>query len=327
MSGKLLSPKYLAVLLLAVVFVFLLSFDAFSATEMSLGGADTGTLSAAQDIKREVVTYEPYETTCSREVYDGTRNECSPGRTERKCRKVSGVGEECWDETEQVCSDEPVYRTETYDCVEQRKVVNEVFDYSVIAKIDVIKTLRSKNYDLNNCKFGVVLSASSESYYASCLEAIVKVNVTSRTEVMNGSNKERAIKLDLDFADISGLNATKYGLENLAFSKGIVTFVTADLASAQNFKLNLKLTRNRFLLKDKVVTDRALKAGEYTLEKMADGRAKVSIVMSKIGVDFDSSKKHTLKIDLGSVKAVDTTGAINYPKLQNALTDSLVIND
>ncbi|MBC7428565.1 MAG: hypothetical protein H7336_08145 [Bacteriovorax sp.] len=35
MSGKLLSPKYLAVLLLAVVFLFLLSFDVFSATEIS----------------------------------------------------------------------------------------------------------------------------------------------------------------------------------------------------------------------------------------------------------------------------------------------------
>ncbi len=328
MNRSLVNLKYLAVFLLAIVFLLLVSFDAFSQSEIDLGSfGDTTTIKTSKDIMREVVSYEPYDSTCTREVADGTRNVCSAGRTERRCRKVSGVGEECWDVTEEVCSDETVYRTETYSCTEYRRVVDYVYDHSVNATIDIVKTLRSKNYDLNNCRFGVALADTNETYYARCMAAIVKVNVVSRKEVMSGANKERAIQLDLDFFDISGLNALKNGLNNLAFSKGIVTFVTSDLENLSNFKMNLKLTRNRFLLKDKVIVNRELKAGDYTLEKLAGGLAKVSVKLAAIGGDIDSTKKHTLNLTLSTVKAVDVKGSINTPKLENSLSGSIVIND
>ena len=329
MNSKFMNVKYLAVFLLAAVFLLLVSFDAFSQSEIDLGSVgDTASMNASQDIMREVVSYEDYQTTCTREVYDGTRSVCSEGRTETRCRKVPGVGSECWEEsTGGSCSEEPTYRTETYSCTESRRVVDYVYDYTVNAKIDLVKTLRSTNYDLNGCKFGVRVAAGSESYYARCDAAILRVNIVERTETQSGRNVDRRIKLDIDFANIDGLSALKSGLQNLSYKKGAVTFETADLSAAQNFTLNLKVTRNRFLLKDKVLISRNLKPADYTLTKLEDGRVKVTVLLSKIGGDIDSKKKHTIKLDLNTVKAVDVKGAINTPGLVNSLTQSIVVND
>lgn len=327
MNTKFVHVKYLAIVLMGIVILFLVSFDAFSQSEVEMGNGDTFSMQASKDILKEVVSYEPYEATCTREVYDGTRTVCSDGRTERRCRKISGVGEECWDETERVCSEEPSYSTETYDCVLERRVVDYVYDYSVNAKIDVVKTLRSKNYDLSACRFGVRLAALDEAYYARCSNAVVKVLVVDRKEVLNGRNKERTLKLDLDFFPIEGLSALKNGLNNLSYKNGVVSFVSSDLKAASNFKLNLKVTRNRFLLKDKVVFNREIKAGEFTTTALGDGKFQVKIELEKLGGGFDSTKKHTLKVDLSTIKPVDVKDAINEPGLSNALSDSLIVND
>ena len=321
--------KYLAVLLTAIVFLLLVSVEAFSQSEIDLGNtSDTTSMKTSQLITREVVTYEPYESTCSREVAVGSRSECSPGRSERRCRKVSGVGEECWDvTTEEICRDVTEYETEVYSCTKYSKVINNVYDHTVHATIDVVKTLRAKKYDLNKCKFGVSLTDSSESYYARCQEAIVKHLVVSRSEVMNGKDKIRTIKLDLDFYEINELNALKNGLSDLVFSKGIVTFVTSDLEGLTNFKLNLQLTRNRFLLKDKIIFNRNLDSSDYTMMKLDGGKAKIIVNLIKIGAAIDTTKKHTLKLNLATIKGVDVKEAINIPKLENSLSASVVIND
>ncbi len=327
MNAKFMHVKYLAIVLVGAVILFLVSFDAFSQSEVDMGGADSFSMKSSQNILRPEVSYEPYETTCSREVYYGTEQVCSSGRTERRCRKVPGVGDECWDETSESCSEQPVYRTETYRCTEMRRVVEYVYDYTVHATIDVVKTLRSKNFDLNSCRFGVKLAADNEEFYALCKSAIVKVFVVDRKEVMNGRNKERTIKLDLDFFPIDGLNALKDGLSALSHKGGIITFKSADLASASNFKLNLKLVRNRLLLKDKVLFNREIKASEFTAKPLEDGRFQVSINLAKLAGGFDSKKKHTLKVDLSTLKPVEVKDSINTPKLSNLLSDSLVIND
>ncbi|QDK41617.1 hypothetical protein DOM21_09160 [Bacteriovorax stolpii] len=327
MNAKFLHVKYLAIFLMGIVILLLVSFDAFSQSEVDMGAGDTFSLKASQDILKEVVSYEPYEATCSREVYDGTHRVCSAGRTERRCRKISGVGEECWDETEEVCSDEPSYRTETYDCILQRRVVDYVYDYSVNASIEVIKTLRSKNYDLNSCLFGVKLSAGAEDYYARCKSAVVKAFVVDRKEVLNGRNKERTIKLDLDFFPIEGLSALTEGLKDLTYKDGVVSFKSANLAAASNFKLNVKLTRNRLLLKDKVIFNREISPSEFTATALSGGKYLVALNLGKLSGGFDSTKKHTLKVDLSTLKALDVKDAINTPTLSNALSESLVIND
>ncbi len=326
MNSKFVHVKYLAIILLGVVILLLVSFDAFS-DEIDLGGSDTMVMKASQSITKEVVTYDPYEGTCYRDIQIGSHTVCSPGRSERRCRKVPGVGEECWDEvTEEICSDEPIYRSEAYSCTKYARRIEHVHDYSVDAKIDVVKSLRSKNFDLNGCALGVNLAATSEVFYARCMNAIVKGEVFNRKEVMKGRDKERSMKIELDFFSIEGLNALKRGLNSLEHSDGIVSFVTGDLSEASNYKLSVKLTRNRLLLKDKVLLLRELKNSDYTAEKLGNGMVKITLNLAKM-VTFDSTKKHTLNITLAALKSVDVKGALNTPTLSNSLSESIVIND
>lgn len=327
MNAKFFHVKYLAIVLMGIVILLLVSFDAFSQSEIEMGNGDSFSMKSSQDILKEVVSYEPYEATCTREVYDGTQTVCQDGRTERRCRKISGVGEECWDETERVCSEEPRYSTETYSCIEHRRVVDYVYDYTVHANIEVVKTLRSKSFDIANCKFGVNLKDVNETYFARCSQAVVKAFVVDRKELLNGRNKERTIKLDLDFYPIEGLSALSKGLSALSFKSGIVTFKSANLTAASNFKLNFKLTRNRFLLKDKVLFNRAINPSEWSVAEASDGAFLVSVNLNKLASGFDSTKKHTLKVDLSTLQAVDLKDAINTPALSNLVSDSIVIND
>lgn len=321
MNSKFVHVKYLAVLLLAVVVLMLVAFDAFSATEVAINGNAPLSFEASQNIYRSESRYDYVDTTCTREVASGYERVCSSGRTERKCRKVSGVGEECWDETEEVCGNEQTYRTETYSCREMREYTEQVYDHTVHAKFDVVMK-DAENFDLSKCSLITEISQSSESYSARCLNAIVRVKVLERNVVGN----ERTIRVELSFSSMDELNALKGGSFYLAYKKGTVSFTSADLSKARNFKLSAKLTRNRLLLKDKVLFNRELKASEIASKANDSGLSTTSFNLGSLA-DFDATKKHTLNVVLSTLKAVDVQGAINMPKLENSISASLVINE
>ena len=144
--------KWLHIIFFTVVCLLSLTVDSFAAdnNEIDLGGdSDTLRMFVSDDVYRVEHHTEEYETTCYREVYDGTTRDCDT-RYENKCEKVPGVGDVCEREPTTVCSERPVYRQESYSCTETRTVAVDVYDHTVNAKIDIVKTLRSKNYDLNN---------------------------------------------------------------------------------------------------------------------------------------------------------------------------------
>lgn len=251
MNSKFIHAKYLAVVLLGIVFLVLASVDAFSQSEINISGPDTFVMNTSALVE---------------------------GKT-------------------------------------------------IKAHINVVKTLRSKNYNLNNCTFKVDLNATSENYSARCMEAVVKLFVVDRREVVNGDTQERFINLDLDFAAISDLAALKHGLAGLEFSDGLATFETADLSQAQNFSLRVKVSADRLLLKDKVIINRDLAEGDYTIEKLPSGKARISIDLNRLSDDVPYSKDPTLKVELKALKPVNLKDAINTPVLANALSASLIIND
>jgi hypothetical protein len=312
----------LAVLLLAAVALMLVAFDAFSATEVPMNGNAPLSYEASQNIYRSETRYDYVDTTCTREVSTGYERVCSSGRTERKCRKVAGVGEECWDETEEVCSSEPTYRTETYSCREMREYTEQVYDHTVRAKFEVA-TKDAENFDLSKCSLITEISDSSESYSARCLNAIVRIKVLERNVV----GLDRTIKAELSFSSMEDLNALKGGSFYLTYNKkGTVSFASADLSKSKNFKLSAKLTRNRLLLKDKVLFNRELKASEFASKANESGLSTTSFNLSDL-TGFEDSKKHTLNVVLSTLKAVNVQGAINTPKLENSISASLVINE
>ncbi len=327
MLGKLDQLKYFAVALLAVLFLVLFSLNAFSAVPM--GNEDTFKLSTSRAIYKQEYQYEEYDAICSRQVPDGTREVCSSGRSERRCRKVSGVGEECWDEPgPEICHEETAYTTETYDCVQTRRVSVDVYDYTIRAEVNVVKSLRSKNFDLNACSFDASLSASGESFHAYCNEAIVKATLVSKKEVPSSEGKQRFYNVELDFFPIVDLDALKFGLSDLKYTDGKLTFKSYDLSRAYNFNLKATLTRNRFLLKDKVVLNKTLTSADFkVLSSNEKNESVIELDLQKLSGGFDASKKHTFKLNLNTIKAVDIKGAINSPGLSNELSQSLVINE
>ena len=309
--------------------LFALSLFSFCSSLMAANSIDlgsfetTGELKASQAMYRQEVSYVPYETTCTERVPDGTTTSC---RTvyENHCRKIPGVGDDCTREPIQLCEEVETYRTETYPCTQHRRVTENVYDHTVNANIEVTKTLRAKNFDLNGCFLRVSLKSGSEEFDALCKKAQVKVKVVSRS-----GDRERTLKVDVDFASMEGLEALQEGLSGLVYEKGNVSFNSADLRLAQNFTLQFKVTRNRLLLKDKVVFTKTIKVSDLNIEQLAgNGRLfESSFNLKKWFPEFDSSKKHTLSLTLKTVNKIEVTGAINTPKLSNELTATTVVNE
>ena len=309
---------------LFAISIFSFCHSVLAANSIDLGSFETtGELKASQAMYRQEVSYVPYETTCTERVPDGTRTSC---RTvyENHCRKVPGIGDDCTREPIQICEEVDTYRTETYPCTQHRRVTENVYDHTVFANIEVTKTLRAKNFDLNGCILRVSLQSGAEEFDALCKNAQVKVKVVSRS-----GDRERSLKVDADFASVEGLEALQEGLSNLVYDKGVVSFNSADLRSAQNFSIQFKVTRNRLLLKDKVVFTKTIKISDLNIEQLAgNGRIfESSFNLKKWFPEFDASKKHTLSLTLKTVNKVDVTGAINTPKLSNELTATTVVNE
>lgn len=300
------------------------STQIFANSEINLGGAnDTLELRANENIFREVVSYEPYETTCYREVYNGTRTECDTVY-ENKCTKKPY---ECHEEPIEICREVADTTTEAYSCTEYRRVVDHVYDYTIFANITVVKNASAKNFDLNACSLGVELNETGENFYAKCLNSIVRLKTIDRIERMNGRNKERAIKVELDFSSIEELNALKHGLNNLAFSNNVLSFSAGDLQTARNFRLDIKLIRKRFLLKDITLLDQELKNGDFSIVAQPDGSFLTSIDLKKLAPKFNSKRKNKLTLSLKTISPVDVKGAINSPVLSNELSETRTINE
>lgn len=300
------------------------SIQTFAITEINLDGKDdTLKFNADEIIYKQVESYETYETTCYEEVPNGTRTECGTVY-ETHCKKVPY---ECHQVPIEMCSEVQDTRTESYPCTGTRRVIINEYDYSVHAAIEVVKTPTARDFDLNGCKLGVMLSGNGESFSVNCNSAIVRAKVLERTEASQGNDKARNIKVALDFSSIVDLNALKHGLNDLKFLKGILTFNAGNLETAKNFSLSMKLKRNRFILKDVMLFDRELKSTDFTVKELASQNFLISVDIKKLAPGFDSSRKNTVTLNLRAIKPVDLSGSINQPSLSNELNQSLVIKE
>jgi hypothetical protein len=263
---------------------------------------DQITVKSSDDVYRSEEQQVAYSTTCTNEIFVGYETVCSDPNS---------------------CSWNPVYRYDSYPCTEYRTESVQVYDHTVDYTIDIVKDV-----DLSNCKLNiVVVQNNSENYYADCGSALIRTKVLERTEDGPEAKRARYVKVQLHFASIEGLSAINGGLNKLAYKKGTVSFITSDLSLASNFVLSMSITRNRFLLKDKVEFNRTLKASDYTLLKLNNGKALVSVDLEKIGAGFDSHKKHTIEVSLKTIKEVNLNDIINQNTFRNSISDSIIVND
>ncbi len=78
---------------------------------------------------------EQYESTCSREVYDGMGTVCRRTSGGHRCRQGTNDCEPLPEREE--CSSHPTYRTEYYSCTQTRTLSREVYDYPTEAIVKV----------------------------------------------------------------------------------------------------------------------------------------------------------------------------------------------
>lgn len=311
----------------ALLFALLTLPSLSYAERIGLGGDQKEiTLTQESEITKTEYTYEPYETTCSREVVIGKDTKCET-RYENKCEKVPGVGAVCHNEPSTQCTQVDRTKTEQYACTKYMKTPYQVHDYNIRANVLFTKSDNAKNFDLSECEVGVELKESTDKFYALCGSAIVKARVLERKETMSRRDKSRTMKVALDFASLEDLAVLKYGLSTLSYDRGTVSFYTANLEKAQNFTLSMSITRNRFLLKDKLIFSKNLKPADYRLDESEYGSADVSVDLARLDGDFDSTKKHTINVVLKTTKKVDLQGAINTPELTNEISRSIVVNE
>jgi hypothetical protein len=290
---------------------FLISFSAFS---MNVGfGVDREVVLEDEGlIYKQAVIDEEYEDTCTKRVQNPTREVCTESFEGKVCH-----------------TEDPSYSYEPYLCTKHRKHTGDVLDHRVYAKIKISKDESAKGLN-TNCLLSAKINDNDETYFSVCKTAIVRAKVVSRKDVLDeGHNKNRDVSLVLSFAPIENLSALKGGLTNLAYKDGIVSFSSADLSAASNFKLSVTLTKKRFLRKDKVVFEQELEASDYQVEAVDAQRGfyKTSFDLKKLsGVD-SSSGSYILKLVMKTIKPVDVQGAINVPALANELSQSLVIKE
>ncbi len=325
--------KTIALVSLAIVLGLLFTVEAFSQTSTKLDFNNEVVLETQTNIYRQETRQEAYESTCEREVATGTHEVCTSGRTERRCRKVPGVGDECWDETEEVCSTETSYETETYSCTRYETVVENVFDYVLNSSIKISKASLQSPFDLSQCVLSISPNKFDETYSAYCSEAIVKLNKVSRAESpsTDGNNKKfRTIQAEVDFMSFNGIEAIKEEMRQLSFNQQKLEFYAADLKNVGNFKLSLKIVRNRFLLKDKILYSKEIDSKsliDLGAHPQNPNLKKWSIDLKSLMGGIESTKKHTLTLSLGLITKFDLNKVINDPLPRDNQTKSLVVNE
>lgn len=311
----------------ALLFVWLFSPFVLLAAETRLDSAEDLLVFSTKDaVYVKVIDTEEYQTTCSEEVSDGTTTECET-RTENRCRKISGVGEECWKEPIEICSEVPATRTVTYSCTQIREVVRYEYDHDIIGSVEVKLPGNRKDFNLENCKLGAKLTENNNSLSANCLTAIVKGKITHVGSKKVGRDEYRAIKAEVTLAEISDLKATLFPVRFDTYKGGkIVNFSAANLSLSENKKIKLFVKRHRFLLKDKVLVNKEISLKDLTTVQEAEDQGKYQLNLKNWLGDFDDSKKHTVEIIIETKKPIDLNGAINTPGLSNRQSDSLIIN-
>lgn len=306
-------------LLLATFALF--SLNAAFAADSTIGNDDQKIyLSGNRDVYVQVDETEEYQTTCYDEVPDGTTQICTP-IYETRCTKVPY---ECHqEETSESCETVEKTKTISYSCTQTRTITRDVFDHTVYTNVEIIKDESHKNFDLNECSLSLNIGNFSDSLTANCGNAIIRAEEVESSE---NSEHQRTSKFKLKFSEIENIKGMMKGISAIAYNKGILSFNSADLSTAKNIALNMKLIKNRFLLKDKTIFNGTINQNAIKAEKISDDLFKVWIKLKDF-ISFDDSKKHTLVLNLKTISPFDISGKIiNQGYLTNSITDSIIIN-
>lgn len=262
----------------------------------------------AKEVKLKTAVYrteyrtEYYETTCSREVYDGTeqvchdvphesctgapptcRDVCHQGPNGEICRDVCSEGNQsCSTDYTTSCSSEPRYHTETYSCTQSHEVPYDVFDHNVEANVKLvfdkvpegIEALEKFNINLDN-NGGVAFTIDTSKKLLIFSEKVVDAQNSQ------GNTLIKFVRYNISFLDLVKVKSSLMKLSNIKLDLKQLSFVGGSIDKAIDIKYVINLT------KKKIFKDQNILSGEMAEKEF---EVSVAIGIKTLAINFEKEK-------------------------------------
>jgi hypothetical protein len=263
---------------------------------------------------------QPYEDTCSREVFDHTETTCS---TSTSC---SGGGTVCTDSPDQVCnsqgcttitrrschtesescsdstscSDRAIYRTEYYSCTKYRDVV--VGHRLVKTFYHQVEVVIEQPAILQNQKMKIEVIAQHGSVNLKLLSAFSSHLLIVESEKLSDVNTSTEQKLSQKILIKTGFSTEVLNqllsskIENLELHYSGIQFDLKGLAElSKDLNIELFLVQQRKLIKDLVIFDGTIASS--ALSPVVSGKdLKVIVPLEKMELSYLKSKRHNIEV-------------------------------
>ena len=336
--------------LLALAVLFVSSFQVSALAADSSGqvalsaGTSTQTLQLVDQKYDPVYSQVPYETTCSRQVFDHNETQCSTttdsvcsgggqvcdtvndtvcnssGCTNVPRRECHDEAPTCTDVPRQVCNDVPVYRTEYYTCTQYEteqtgQTLAKTYNHSVTVSVKNADILAAGNLNVSVFSSQDKVTATLSNSYASALLNYT-VSVTSSNDTGDTLNQAESIVIDVA-ASADALKAFQTAsMTGLALGQNGFRFNIPGAGGLENsLNIAVKLVRTPALWFKSTKLDKTFASSNLSLVGQgADINA--IIPWSKLGVDPLSNVRYSLyvtaSLNLGTIlNPSDFQGALD----------------
>jgi len=266
-----------------------------------------------RDVYRTEYRTEYYEDTCSREVYDGSYQDCTEiphesctgapptcryvchqGPQGEICQDVCSDGNEhCTTTYQTSCTSRDRYRTEYYACTQSREVPYEVFDHYLKANVRVNFDVPPVGLDLKE-KIIFSLNDSTLVMNTETSKQVLLFADKEESSSIQGNTRVLNIDLKVSMKSLKDIEAGLMTLNNIKLSQDQISFESGAIDKDITFVHQIQIKRDRFLnhsekfsasLKDNdfnISSNNGIKVYSYDLKarnvKLRKGKFKVSIV-------------------------------------------------
>ena len=269
---------------------------------------------------------EPYQSTCSREVFDHTETVChteydnvchgggevctthddsvcnSSGCTTVPRRECHTNPQVCTNVPRRECNDHAVYRTDYYSCVKYRTVV--VGQRLVKTFNHQIEVAMQDAQVLGGASLAVAISVSEESVNASLMNSFSAGILNYRVDRIQAADAGSIENLVTRITIEKGLSAEQVSeiraisIDQLELGHSALRFkINRAVELAQNLKIAVKLVRNPKLWASTTLYDGSVKTSALGLVSQGS-QIQALIPFQKLGIESINDARHDLQVSV-----------------------------
>lgn len=267
---------------------------------------------------------EDYESTCSRQIFDGYRRVCGyslfssinanglskvyeenhpprpphyddneepnhPSRPPHYDNENDGHHEERPSEPTPVyrCEDVADYHTEEYSCIRSRVVKYPVFDHIETAHIvaEVDAIPESITFD-KKCELNFSLRQDVVTVQNGC-----DFLIASKEQSSSRMGFDQSQKMKIHFLDKQQvLSPLSKKMENYKVSGNTLSFIVGKIINKESVSFDLFVKQKKFLRKDPTLINRTLKKNEFSYKDIDEKSGLITINLAAVVPGFNSKK-------------------------------------